>query len=167
MKCQFRDNDGAALVELALIAPLLVLMMLGALELGRIAHYAVEVQNAARAGASYGAVNVDNASSPNVSQAAQNDAPDLSMTVTQGFACVCETLDTSTNTPSFNPSSGTISCTSTTITSCNAQSSTSTQSVISYVTVSTQATVNPVFQVRGLPGSYTLNGYSSLRILQN
>jgi Flp pilus assembly protein TadG len=171
MKRLFCDNEGAALVELAVAAPVFLLIMLGAYELGRIAHYAIEVQNAARAAASYGAVNVGNAgTTSSVTQAAKNDAPDLpGLTATPTYACVCETLNTTTNTPSFSPSSGTVSCTDTTITSCTAESSTSIQSVVPYITVSTQATVNSLFKVRGLglPSTYTLNGYSALRILPN
>jgi Flp pilus assembly protein TadG len=168
MKRQFFDTQGGALVEVALSAPLLVLMMLGAFELGRLAHYAIEVENAARAGASYGSVNIGNANSATVTQAGKNDAPDLgTLTATSGSACVCETLNLSTGVPSFNPSSGTTSCTSSTITTCNAESSTSVQIAVSYVTVSTQATVNSVFHVGPLPASYNIHGFSVLRVLPN
>ncbi|HEV2133521.1 MAG TPA: TadE family protein [Terracidiphilus sp.] len=170
MKHRFRDDCGAALVEIAVATPLFVLLMMGSLELGRIAYFAVVVQNAARAGASYGAVNVANANlTTTVQQAAKNDAPDVSdlIVVSPGSQCVCETIDPSTNTPSFNPSSGTTSCTSTTITSCTADSATSIQKVIEYVTVSTSANIDPMIHVPGLPSTYTLHGYSALRILQN
>lgn len=170
MKLQWRDRQGAALVELALTTPLFILLLMGALELGRIAYFAIEVANAARAGASYGALNIGNAGlTSNIQQAAKNDAPDVAnlVVVTPGSTCVCETLDSSTNTPSFNPSSGTTSCSSTSIQSCTAESSTSIQNVVEYVTVSTQATVDPLIHVPGLPNTYTLNGYSALRILGN
>jgi Flp pilus assembly protein TadG len=170
MKLQLRDNRGAALVELALTTPLFLLLTMGSLEIGRIAYFAIEVVNAARAGATYGSVNINNAgATSNVQQAAKNDAPDVSdlIVVSQGNACVCETMNTSTGTPSFSPSSGTTSCSSSTITTCTAESSTSVQSVIEYVTVSTQANVDPMIHVPGLPTSYTLNGYSAMRILQN
>jgi Flp pilus assembly protein TadG len=169
MKISFRDEQGGALVEVALVASFVLLpMMLGAFELGRVAHYAIEVQNAARAGASYGAENVSNASSSTVTQAAQNDAPDLtSLVATPGSACVCETLNTTTNVPTYNPSSGTTNCSNAIIISCTTSNSTTTQYVINYVTVSTSATVNPIFSVGGLPGSYTLHGYSALRVLPN
>lgn len=170
MKIQLRDNRGAALVELALTTPLFLLLTMGSLEIGRLAYFAIEVANAARAGASYGSVNINNAgATSSVQQAAKNDAPDVSdlIVVSQGNACVCETMNTSTGSPSFSPSSGTTSCTSSTITSCTAESSTSVQSVIEYVTVSTSANVDPMIHVPGLPTSYTLNGYSAMRILQN
>lgn len=169
MRLRFSDEQGSALVEIALVASFVLLpMMLGAFELGRIAHYAIEVQNAARAGASYGAENVSNASSATVTQAAKNDAPDLtSLTVTPGSACVCETLTLASDTPSYSPSTGTTACGSSVITACTTSNATTTQYVINYVTVSTQATISPVFNIKGLPNSYTLNGYSALRVLPN
>lgn len=172
-KFRFGDERGAALVELALTTPLFTLLMVGALELGRVAYCAIEIENAARAGASYGAVNIENATNSNqasiIQQAAKNDAPDISniVVVSQALTCVCETYDVSAGTPSYNPSSGTTSCTSSTITSCTAESATSIQSIISYVTVSTQATIDPLIHLPGLPQTYTLNGYSAMRIQQN
>ncbi|HMG85221.1 MAG TPA: TadE/TadG family type IV pilus assembly protein [Terracidiphilus sp.] len=166
MKRRFSDNSGSALVEVALAAPIFLLMVTGAFELGRVAHFAIEVQNAARAGASFGS-EPGNATSTGITQAAANDAPDLgSLTVTPGTACICETLTTG-NTPTYSPSSGTIACTDPTIVACTGSSSTVTNRVVSYVTVSTQATINPVFTVKALPGSYTLHGYSEMRVLPN
>jgi Flp pilus assembly protein TadG len=169
MKSRFNDDSGAALIELALLTPLFLLLIFGAFELGRVAHYAVEVENAARAGASYGGENMGNAaSSSTVIQAAQNDAPDLpSLQATPSAGCVCETLNLTSGTPTFSPSTGTVSCTDATITSCTGTSSTVTKSVVSYVLVNTSATISPVFTVRGLPTSYTLHGYSAMRILPN
>lgn len=170
MKLPLRDTRGAALVELALTAPLFFLLMMGSVEMGRVAYYAIEVENAARAGASFGAVNIGNANlTASVQQAAKNDAPDVSnlIVVTQGGACVCETMNTSTDSPSFNPSSGTTSCASIAIASCTEETSSSLQSVIQYVTVSTSANIDPLVHVPGLPSSYPLSGYSAMRILSN
>ncbi|MBI3977967.1 MAG: pilus assembly protein [Chloroflexi bacterium] len=44
---------GQALVELALVAPVLLLMLAGALDLGRIFYYQIAITNAARVGAGY------------------------------------------------------------------------------------------------------------------
>ena len=170
MKRLIRDTRGAALVELALTAPLLLLITIGGAELGRVAYAAIEVESAARAGASYGAVNIDNAlnSSSTVQQAAYNDAPNITdMTATVGTACVCETYNSSTKTASYNPSSGTTSCGASAITSCTTDNATTTQSTINYVTVTTQATVPTMFHYPGIPTSFTVNGYSEMRVLQN
>lgn len=170
MKFPFRDERGQALVEMAVTAPLFILMLAGAIELGRVAHYAVEVQNASRAGAAYGGENIGNAgSTTNIQLAAQDDAPDISnLTVTPSFGCVCETYTYSTGTSSFSPASGVASCTSTTITGCTADSGTSAQYVIGYSVVTTSETIAPIFHWAGLGlGPYTVTGYSALRILSN
>lgn len=175
MRFRFRDSCGAALVELALITPLFVLLLMGAVELGRIAYYAIEVANAARAGASFGAVNRGNAvEEAGIQIAAQEDAPDLpNLVATPGYSCVCETIDNSTKPAltSFNPSiassPATVGCKTAVIDSCTASSSTSTQKVIYFVTVSTEADVDPIIHVPGLPDVYTLRGYSALRVLAN
>ena len=160
------------MVELALTTPLFLLLMIGAVELGRVAYYAIEVENAARAGASWGSVNTSNADqTTTVEDAAKNDAPDLpNLSVTAGTACVCETVtyaSDGTQTESFNPNSGTVGCGSATILSCTEDDSAATQFKIKYVTVSTQATITPIFNFPGLPNSYTLYGSSQLRTLQN
>ena len=50
-------EDGQALIETSISASLLILLMLGAVEFGRAAYVAIEVSNAARAAAQYGAMN--------------------------------------------------------------------------------------------------------------
>lgn len=68
-------DAGTALVELALVAPMLLMLMLGAIEVGRFADYAIKVTNGARAGAAFGAQNLVTASLPaNISAAALADA---------------------------------------------------------------------------------------------
>lgn len=54
-------DEGQSLVELALLLPLLVLIMAGALDLARVYDAYVSITNASREGARYGAVNpIDN-----------------------------------------------------------------------------------------------------------
>lgn len=48
---------GVAAVEFAIILPLLMLIILGAIDFGRFAHAHIAVTNAARAGAGYGIMN--------------------------------------------------------------------------------------------------------------
>lgn len=175
MRIRFGDKSGAALVELALTAPLFMLLLMGAVELGRVAYYSIEVANAARAGASFGAVNRGNAvEETQIQNAAQGDAPDLpNLVATPGYSCVCETIDNSTKpaSTSFNPSitssPATVGCKTAIIDACTASSGTSTQKVIYFVTVSTQADVDPMVHLPGLPNVYTLRGYSALRVLAN
>lgn len=51
------DERGAALVETALITPMLLALMIGIVEVGRYADYSIKVTNAARAGVQYGSQN--------------------------------------------------------------------------------------------------------------
>jgi Flp pilus assembly protein TadG len=50
-----RSQSGQALIELAFIAPLLMTLALGVIEVGRFAYIAILIGNAAHAGAKYGA----------------------------------------------------------------------------------------------------------------
>jgi len=174
MRLKFSDSRGSALVEVALAAPLFLLMVTGAFELGRVAHFAIEVQNAASAAAFYGSepgnapgTGPNDPATAKIIQAAANDSPDLgNLTATPGTACVCETLTTG-STPTYSPSSGTVACSDPIITACTGSSGTATNRIVSYVTVSTQATINHIFTVSALPGSYTIHGYSQMRVLPN
>src|ERR1700680_4751475 len=50
--------SGQSLLEVALLTPMLLALLLGAIELGRYAYFSILVGNAARAGAAYGAQNL-------------------------------------------------------------------------------------------------------------
>lgn len=52
---QRRRNSGQSLIEMAIITPLLLLLGLGVIDMGRFAYIGILVGNAARAGAAYGA----------------------------------------------------------------------------------------------------------------
>lgn len=175
LKNFLHNNRGSALVELALTTPLLMFTLIGTAELGRIAYAAIEVEGAARAGASYGALSTTNAFGPAsaIEQAAKNDAPNITdLTATATTACVCETLTSSTDTPSYNPSTP-ISCYSSgttlnsTFADCTTVNGTETQSVIEYVDVTTHATVATMLHYPGIPTSFTLNGFAQMRAVQN
>jgi Flp pilus assembly protein TadG len=43
-------RSGQSVAEMALLTPLLLLMLVGTIEIGRFAYYGIEVSNAARAG---------------------------------------------------------------------------------------------------------------------
>jgi Flp pilus assembly protein TadG len=177
LKHFLRNNSGSALVELALTTPLLLGVLLGVAEIGRIAYAAIEVQSSARAGAAYAAQNPGTAfgsttgGSPvaAIELAAQNDASnitDLTFPTAPTQACVCETNYASGATPTFN-STTPVSCTASAISSCPAVTSTSTSYVVEYVVVNTQATVKTMFHYPGIPTSFTLNGTAQMRVLQN
>jgi Flp pilus assembly protein TadG len=55
MRRLWRCESGASLVEFALILPVLVILLIGLIEVGRYTYFAILAANAARAGAQYGA----------------------------------------------------------------------------------------------------------------
>jgi hypothetical protein len=87
-----RRDDAQSLVELALLMPLFVLILLGSAEFAQFAWAAVLTSNAARAGASWGAISPGNAGdqSGGIEAAAAADSINLTgLTTTPGLTCVC------------------------------------------------------------------------------
>lgn len=145
----FVGTDGQALVELALILPMLILLLTGTAEVGVIAYAAIEVSNAALAGVSYGAQSHTTASdSANILLAATQDAPNLTnISATQTLACTC--------------SDGTAITCATAGTSC-----VSPGRIIETVTVNTSAPINTLFHFPGIPSTLTLTGSATMRVEQ-
>lgn len=143
------DESGQAFVELALSMTILILLLTGAAEFGRLAYAGIEVSNAARAGVAYGAQNHITASdNAGMQSAAVNDGPNVgSLTATATSFCTC----------SSNLSSQV---------SCVATSCTGGARLIEYVQVNTSAAVNPLLYVPGLPKTYTLRGQAIMRVVQ-
>jgi len=145
-----RSESGQALVELGLSMGVLILLVVGAAEFGRLGYSTIEVANAARAGAAYGMQN--HATAANVTAmatAATNDAVDVpTMTATAVSLCACSNAlsTTSTCTTSF---------------SCSG-----TNRVVEYVQVTTTAAVPTVFKYPGAPTTYTLHGVATMRVEQ-
>ncbi len=112
-------ETGTALVELALTLPLLVVLLAGAAQYGRLAYLAIEVANAARAGAAYGAQNHATASDTGVNGgmvlAAKNDATDVTGTdVTTALSATASNLCACSNAlASTSACSSTFSCSGT------------------------------------------------------
>lgn len=141
-----RDESGSTLIELALGIMLCMTLVLGAGECGRLAYAAIEISNAAHAGAQYGAQTHTTASNTTAMQnAALLDGPDVTgLTAQASHFCLC--------------SDGTAS-------TCKATDC-STSRVIEYVQVNTSGTVDPKIYVPGLPKSYTLTGTAIMRVVQ-
>lgn len=157
-----RDDRGQALIELAISIPLLMLLLLGATELGRLAYAAIEVSNAARAaaqfaayGGAYSATSGSGFDETGMLAAAKADAGELSsVSFASGYpimACSCS-------------GGGTASCGSGNIppSGCNPPSST----VEVTVTVRTQTSYNPLIFIPGWThGSITLYGWAQQTVL--
>jgi Flp pilus assembly protein TadG len=89
-----RSQTGQALVEMALIVPILVLLIVGVIEIGRYAYISILVGNAARAGAAFGTQNLTtNGNTTEINNAANNDFLSNGMTglTTTSFnTCGCD-----------------------------------------------------------------------------
>ncbi len=89
------ERRGTATAELALILPLLILLVLGTTDLGRLFYAAVGVANAVRAGLSYGALDESKSrDTSTITQIASNDVL-LIDGVTINVSRICECADTS------------------------------------------------------------------------
>jgi Flp pilus assembly protein TadG len=159
------SENGQALVELALSVPLLILMLLGAVEMGRLSYAAVEVSSAAKAAAQYAILNGGAYSSTDSTgldstgmlRAAKADAYDVNsitsspITFSSGYptmTCSCS-------------GAGTPICTTTPPSGCTGSFE------ITTVTVKTQTTFNPLIYVPlpGWHGAVTLHGYAQQEII--
>ncbi len=143
---RLRNEQGNALIETAVGLTILTTLLFGAAEFGRIAYAAIEVNNAAHAGAAYGAESRTYAADlPNIQNAAVKDAPDVAgVTSTAGYSCQCSDGSAST---------------------CGATDCTGTR-ILEYITVTTSGTVNPMIYVPGLPHSYTVTGHAVMMVEQ-
>jgi Flp pilus assembly protein TadG len=143
LRRNLREETGQALVELALVVPLFTVILFGAVEYGRLAYAAIEVTNAARAGAAYGAqTHVTAADTAGIQTAATQDAPNLTGVVA-----------TVTNTCSCSDGTSGVTCTNAGTTCI------SPARILETVQVNTTATVN-------VGASFTLHGVSNMRVLQ-
>jgi Flp pilus assembly protein TadG len=149
------DHDlesGQALVETAVAVVLLSTVLIGAAELARVAYAAIEVSNAARAGAQYGAQNGEDAgdttkdgTAGGIQNAAATDAGNLTnLTTTSSYTCACSDGSASTCQPTDCANSH----------------------IEQTLTVNTQATIDPIIHLPGLPRTYTLKGRAIEKCVQ-
>lgn len=158
-----RSARGGALVELALVAPIFVALIVGSAALGRLAYAAITVSHAARAGAAYGAQNHATASDvTGMKSTAALDGADVGTLKVYAGPCVC---------PASAATSTVLACTGSFISGTGAISypfsgCPTLKSTTEFVQVNTQAVINNVFRLPGLPVSYTLNGTATLVVEQ-
>ena len=155
-KAVVAEESGQTLIELAVSAPLLLHMLLGMVEFGRMTYAAIEVSNAARAAAQYGAANGGALSdSSGMLNAAQTDALDMpsspSLAWVTGYpttSCYCA-----------NAKATSVSCNSISSTTCVGSHLEGT------ITVKLQVAYAPLIHWPGLPTTITLTGYAQQQVL--
>lgn len=135
--------SGQTVLELALLLPLLLLLLVGVIEIGRYAYFDILVSNAARAGAQYGAQSLIQAADVNgIKTAAQNDGlGTMTITTTQQCGCAAGTLGGC-------PTGG--AC----------------LQPLVYVQVTASEKFNSLFSYPGLPNSLTLTSTVTMRVSQ-
>jgi len=150
---RIRKNElGGALVETALTAPLLVFMLLGMVEFGRVAYIAIQTSNAARAAVSYGSQNLITAHDTNGMQTvAQLEASGLAsqnvnLAVSAVGNCSCSSPDT-TVTP--------FACGDASVGLCPPPSF-----VEQTLNVTVTATFDPLIHAGNWPGTFTIYGHA-------
>jgi Flp pilus assembly protein TadG len=136
------QRSGSAMVEFALIAPVLLLIMAGVLDYSMALRTAICASDAARTGAQYGTLNPGNATDyAGMQNAALNSAPNITgMSATATRVCKCG--DGSTITCGSTCGSGAVQI---------------------YVQVVTTATVTKWFRYAGLPFSGAVYGKAVMR----
>jgi Flp pilus assembly protein TadG len=143
------SQRGQAMIELALILPILLLLTIGVIEFGRVAYFSIEVADAARAGAQYGTQSLaDAANNGNITQAALNNAPDIGpglLTVNPPLlSCVCPGTGSVTGALCAGP----LGC----------------SYPLVYLTVTTTYPLSTLFQYPGIPTTFNLTGASTMPV---
>jgi len=142
----FISTAGQNLTEIALMLPVLLLTLIGTIEIGRVAYASIEVSTAARAGVAYGSQSEATAGNTSgMETAATNDVNLTGMTASANYSCKCS-----------NGSS----------TSCTSSTCTTGTRLEEYVTVTTSYTMDSLFRYPGIPQTFTLSGFATMRVKQ-
>src|SRR5215469_9193806 len=135
LRASLAEECGGALVETALTLPMLVMLVLGAAEFSRVAYASLEVTSAAKAGVSYGTQQGGmSGDTTGITYAAQHDAANVTSATVTSVVSTYACSDGST----FSAGCAT-------------------GHVEQTVTVNTEAKIDPMIYVPGLPKSYTID----------
>lgn len=142
MRELWRSESGASLVEFAILLPVLVVLLIGLIEVGRYTHFAILAANAARAGAAYGAQSNQKADdTPGMTSAAKLDGQSLTQwTVSANH--FCSVNGSALGACSNPPASGTIY----------------------YVSVQVNGTFPSLLNFPGIPTNVRVSGTSVMRV---
>jgi YD repeat-containing protein len=160
-----RKQSGQALLELAFMLPILLVLLLGVIEIGRYAYISILIQNAAQAGAFYGAQgNGFSTDATGITHAAQYDYAGATsgtsstngqqvstLNVTSSVSCGCDAAGTITAfscDSATNPSAGT--CAS--------------GNWVVVVSVTCSGSFNALFAYPGIPTPLAISRTASMRV---
>jgi Flp pilus assembly protein TadG len=147
MKLHFlRSDRGTSLVEFAIVAPVLIFLLIGTIEVSRYAYYSILAANAARAGVQYGAQSTTTAlDSTGITNAARSDGQNLAAwAITPSHLC---------SVSGAAPSQCTIS------------TSSPPTNTIYYVQVQVTGTFRSLMNYPGIPNNVPVTGSAIMRVV--
>jgi Flp pilus assembly protein TadG len=160
--CGSGRQSGQALLEFAIVLPLLLVLALGVIEMGRFAYIGILVQNAANAGAAYGsarAINAATGNAGNVQLAATNDFQSNGQTTTLNVSsvstCGCDSSGTITpdDTASCNPTGPPPTCAA--------------GHWVKTIHVTADGSFTSLFNYPGIPSPLAISRTASMRVAEN
>jgi len=148
----FRAESGQSFLEIAFLTPMLLLLLVGAIEIGRFAYQAIRVGSAARAGVAYGAQSHWAATDASgISAAACQDfqgQKTCGLIISKAYLCQCDNAGTISASP--------INCLTAT---CPLGS----REVVS-LQVTASGTFTALFNYPGIPQSFALSRTATMRL---
>ena len=154
-----RRETGAALIELAIALPILSVLLIGTIDFGRVFRLTMIVQNAARAGALFGAQSSANAASVTLMRQAGNAVLTANSLPTLNAVAPVRTCECANDTGTFGA----------TLPTANNCTSTATCPVGSHLIVNVAVTVTQNFSMTGafspFPASMTIVRTAKMRVL--
>ena len=158
---QPKSESGAALVELAVALPVLVYVLVGTIDFGRVFYTSNALSNAARAGAQYGARSLGNSGLITTMQTTATNAisPNTGVTAVASRLCQCAT------------NAGVLSDTSPTPNDCVTAPSTTCPSAsgkhrVITVTVTASKTFATISRYPGIPSNLSISRVAKMRVTE-
>jgi Flp pilus assembly protein TadG len=146
-----RCENGASMIEFAVIAPFLVLVFMGLIELGRYAYFSILASHAARAAVAYGSENTTSAEDfAGMRRAAVADAGGLAVWTTAGRGAITSQTLCSVN-------AGALSA-------CSVSGSSPPTNTVYYVSVTVTGQFNTLIHYPALPDQVWVSGSSTMRV---
>lgn len=140
-----KSESGTSLIEFAIVLPMLVLLVIGVIDVGRWTYYGIVAANAARSGAQYGAQDLGHAKdTAGMQNAVAQDSPNVTWTnVNANYLC------------SVNGGA---------LAQCTTSGSQAPQNTTYYVQVQVNGTFSPLIHYPGF-SSIPVSGSSTIRLV--
>jgi Flp pilus assembly protein TadG len=146
-----RSDSGTSLIEFALVAPVLMFMLIGLIEVGRYAFLSIVAANAARAGVQYGAQDLAHAADTNgIKNAALQDGLNLSNWTASGGGVTGQYL--------CSVNGGALQ-------TCTTGTSGPPANTIYYVSVQVTGTFKSLMSYPGIPTNIPVSGKAVMRVI--